>query len=134
MRRLAIFGMVLLISACWVSKTRAADVDVRVRTPVGQVEVGQPPPPPVVVVPPPVPAPVVVEKRVVVNPPPAPTPPPPPPPSGGCHCEVVPSPALTGEFQCFVFLFFIGSGVLFLAALKRKKNRREATRIPVKRE
>jgi hypothetical protein len=120
MKKFALLGMVLLISVLGVSKTQAANVDVRVNTPAGQVEVGHPPPPPVVVVPPPAPATVVVEKRVAAPPPPPPAPP--PPPSGGCHCELVPGPASLSGLQCLVFLFLLGWGSLFLMALKRERK------------
>lgn len=59
------------------------NVNVKVNTPVGQVEVNKPPPPqPVVVVQPQPAQKVVVEKEA-----------PPPAPSAGCNCSLIPSHA-----------------------------------------
>jgi hypothetical protein len=97
--------LVFLFSWPLISKAEdksQTNVDVRLNTPAGQVEVTKQPPPPVVVVPAQPPQRVVVEKEA--------PPPPPPPPSGGCHCSLVPSlGSLSGVLSLApaVSLFFL---------------------------
>src|SRR5215831_13107117 len=89
------------------------NVNLRVDTPVGGVEINRPPPPPVVVVPQPQPQRVVVEK-----PAPQPAPPPPAPapmaPDGGCHCSLIPSGAMMASFLSL-------APVAILPLFRRKK-------------
>jgi len=75
------------------------NVNVRLNTPAGQVEINRPPPQPIVVVPQPPAQRVVVEK-------PAPPPPPPPAPApeapgGSCHCSLIPVQNSAADFLIF---------------------------------
>lgn len=101
------------------ARAEGANVNVRVNTPAGEVEINRPPPQPVVVVQPPAER-VVVEKK---SPPPAPPPaaPPPPPAPGGCHCSLVPVTSQTADFLIF-------APVLSLLWLRRVGGRRRLSR------
>jgi hypothetical protein len=91
MRKLTILFAYLLFSLPFLSSAQEPNVNVRVNTPAGQVEVNKPPPPqPVVVVQPPAqPKTVVVEKEA---------PPPAPAPSAGCNCSLMASHATAMGF------------------------------------
>jgi|GEM_PF-2581538 len=96
----------VLLFASWPLVGRAdqkPNVDVRVGTPAGQIEVTNQPPPPVIVVQPP-PRPVVVEKQV----PPPPPPPQPPPQTGGCHCSLMPTGSQAWGFLSLATGLFLG--------------------------
>jgi hypothetical protein len=83
MKKLTVLFAYFLFAFPFIGRAEdAPNVNVRVNTPVGQVEVNKPPPPqPIVVVQPPPSQKVVVEKAA------------PAAPSTGCHCSLIPSHA-----------------------------------------
>jgi len=119
MKKLTIIFAYFLFSIPFISRAEnanAADVNVRVNTPAGQVEINRPPPPPVVVVPPPAPQKIVVEKQA---------PPPPPaaaePAGGSCHCSLMPSNASALGYLSLTPIFSL---LFFWRTIALSKNRK----------
>jgi hypothetical protein len=117
MKKLTFLLTVFLLSWPFLSRAQnpPTNVDVKLKTPGGQVEVTNQPPPPVIVVPP-----QPAQKIVVEKPGYPPPPPPPPPPNGGCHCNLVQSPVLASGFLNLAPIF----SLLFVLSWRKKiKNR-----------
>lgn len=100
----------------------STNVDVKLNTPAGQIEVTKQPPPPVIVVPPQPTEKVVVEKQA----PPPPSSPYPPPPTGGCHCRLVPSLFSALSLLSLTPVFF------FLILLMYKNGVLKMARVPIR--
>jgi hypothetical protein len=110
MKKITLLLVAFLFSWSLINKASdlfAADVDVKVGTPAGQVEVTNKPPSPPVIVVPAQPQKIVVEKEAS-----------PPPPSGGCHCSLVPSPVSASGFLSLAPVFFL----LFLRRWKKVRG------------
>jgi len=109
-KRILIALVSILISVPTFSWAQEEPVEVKVKTPVGEVEVKKDSPPPpekIVVVPPPGPEKVVVEKEVS---------------SGGCRCAILPEDSAPPKSFILIPLSFLGLGGLVYVLLRFRRS------------